>query len=116
LNQPIAKSSLTDRQQLLVDLIQEHPFCRIAGLQVRGGEPSYNPQPQIIQKLKMGADNSRRPEADLPDFWLKAQIVDLLNTIAELGDGEIRSIEVQHGLPLLVEIERRPTVSGVGRG
>jgi hypothetical protein len=91
----------------LVELLQEQPFCRIEHLQVRAGEPCFSPPPRVIQKLKMGADNGSRPETALPDFWLKKQVVELLETIAELGEGEIRSIEVQHGLPLIVEIERR---------
>lgn len=60
----------------------------------------------------MGGDNNRRPESTLPDFWLKRQMVELLEIIADLGEGEIRSIEVAHGLPLIVELERRPVFDG----
>jgi hypothetical protein len=63
----------------------------------------------------MGADEGARPEAALPDFWLKRQTIELLETIAQLGDGEIQIIEVQHGLPFLVELECRP-VPGRGCG
>ena len=106
MNQPVSKSSLSKAQSDLVDLCQQHPFCRIEGLLVRGGVPFFTPPPRIIQKLRMGGDNSSRPESTLPDFWLKKQMVELLETLAALGDGEIRSIEVAHGLPLVVEIER----------
>ena len=75
---------------------------------MRNGEPLFTPPPKVIQKLRMGSDNGPRSESSLPDFWLKRQMIELLETIAELGDGEIRSIDVQHGLPLMVEIERRP--------
>ena len=112
LNRPIAKSSLSDRQQQLLRILQENPFCRIEGLRVRGGEPDFSPPPVLIRKLKMGTDNARRPEGALEDFLLKRQIIDLLQTIAELGDGEVRSIEIQHGLPLLVELVRRPGIVG----
>jgi hypothetical protein len=107
-NQPVSKSSLPKAQSDLVDLCQQHPFSRIECLLVRNGEPVFSPPPKIIQKLRMGSDNGPRPESTLPDFWLKKQLVELLETIAELGDGEIRSIEIAHGLPLLVGIERRP--------
>jgi hypothetical protein len=93
---------------------QKHPFSRIIGLRFQGGEPRFTPPPTIIEKLRMGADNSPRAEAELPDFWLKRQMVELLEIIAELGDGEIRSIEVAHGLPLTVEIERQPVLDGGG--
>jgi hypothetical protein len=112
-NQPVLKSSLSKAQSDLVDLCQLHPFSRIECLLVRSGEPVFTPPPRIIQKLRMGGDNSARPESALPDFWLKRQTIELLETIAQLGEGEIRSIEIQHGLPFLVEIECRPAI---GRG
>lgn len=108
MNQPVSKSSLSKAQSDLVELCQQHPFSRIECLLVRGGQPVMSPPPRVIQKLRMGADNSPRPESTLPDFWLKKQLVELLETIGELGDGEIRTIEVAHGLPLVVEIERCP--------
>ena len=110
MNQPITKSSLSNRQQHLLRLLQENPFCRIEGLQVRGGEPEFSPPPILIRKLKMGADNGIRPELAFDDYLLKKQLIDLLTTIEEVGEGEIRSIEIQHGLPLLVEVERRPAI------
>lgn len=57
--------------------------------------------------LKMGGQNGPRDEANLPDFWLKQPIVDLLQAIHEIGDGEILAIDVKHGLPFTVEIEQR---------
>ena len=39
-------------------------------------------------------------------------MVELLEIIEELGEGEIRSIEIAHGLPLTVEIERQPALDG----
>jgi hypothetical protein len=109
LNQPISKSSLSQCQIRLVELSQENPFCRILALRVRAGEPSFTPPPTIVRKLKIGAANAPRPEAALPDFWLKKQMIELLEIIAELGEGEIQAIEIVHGLPLLVEIERKVT-------
>jgi hypothetical protein len=105
---PIAKSVLTEPQARLVGLLQQINFGRIEGLQVRGGMPVFEPPPRIVQKLKMGGDNAPRPEAALADFLLKRQTIDLLDVVAKLGDGEIRTIEVHHGLALMVEVERQP--------
>jgi hypothetical protein len=55
----------------------------------------------------MLGDNAPRPEANLEDFWLKQQVVEMLTAIAELGEGKVLSIEVRNGLPFAVEIERR---------
>jgi hypothetical protein len=36
----------------------------------------------------------------------------MLEAIAELGDGEVLSIEVKHGLPFAMEVEYRPPSDG----
>jgi hypothetical protein len=80
---------------------------RIEDLRVSNGEPTFEPPPRVIQKLKMLGDNAPRPEANLEDFWLKQQVIEMLAAIAELGNGTVLSIEIRHGLPFMVEIERR---------
>ena len=112
MNQPTTKSSLSVAQRRLVELLQKLYFGRIEGLHVSAGEPTFNPAPRIIQKLKMGGENSPRPETDLEDFWLKHQTVEMLQAIIDLRDGEVLSIEVKHGLPFAVEIERRAELAG----
>ena len=106
MSQPITKSSLSDPQRRLVELLSNLNFGRIEALCVRRGAPIFEPAPRVIQTLKMGGQNGPHEEAGLPDFWLKQPIVDLLQTIHEIGDGEIREIVVKHGLPLTVEVER----------
>jgi hypothetical protein len=108
LNQPVLKSSLSKRQAQFVELCQKHPHCIVEGLHLHLGEPDFSTEPKVVEKLKMGANNSRRPESGLPDFWLKQPMVELLETIAELSEGVITRITIIHGLPHLVEIERTP--------
>ena len=103
---PISKSSLSAPQQRLVELCQAVNFGRIEALRIRNGVPSFDPRPRVVQTIKLGGQNGARDEAILPDFWLKSSLVELLETIKEIGDGEILSIDVKHGLPFTVEIER----------
>lgn len=105
MNQPLTKSSLTPAQTRLVRLMQGVNFGRIEDLEVRDGQPVFSPRPRIIQKLKMGADNNARSEAEYDDFRLKHGVVELLEMISRLRDGEVRSIEVRSGLPVTAEIE-----------
>jgi hypothetical protein len=44
---------------------------------------------------------------------LKQQIIEMLETLARVGDGEILLIDVKYGLPFVLEIER-PLPSGPG--
>lgn len=115
MNQPITKSGLSEAQSRLVELLQRINFGRVERLLVKSGMPAFEPPPRIIQKLKMGGDNAARPEADLQDFFLKRPTIEMLQAIADLGDGEVLSIEVKHGLPFALEIERQ-TEEGGGNG
>jgi hypothetical protein len=106
-SQPITKSALSDPERRLVELLQDLNFGRIEGLRVYGGVPIFDPAPRVVQTLKMGGQNGPREEASLQDFWLKQPLVDLLQTLRGIGEGEVLSIDVKHGLPFTVEIERR---------
>jgi hypothetical protein len=105
------KSSLSPPQRQLVELMQTLNFARIEALHVRDGQPSFDPAPRVIRKLKMGGDNGPRPEASCEDFRLKRQTIEMLETIGRLSHGEVLAIEVKNGLPFSIEIEK---VAGCG--
>ncbi len=104
--EPIAKSSLSGARRRLVELMQHLNFGRIENLEVRGGEPVFDPAPRVVRKLKIGGENCPRPEIAREDFLLKQQTLEMLDAISQLGDGEIRVIEVKHGLAFGMEIEQ----------
>ena len=114
MNQPISKSSLSAGQRRLIELLQSLNFGRIEGLHVKAGQPTFDPAPRVLRKLKMGGDNGPRHETGLQDFWLKQQTIEMLEAIAELGDGEVLSIEVKHGLAFAMELEHRSPKEGSG--
>ena len=107
MNQPITKSCLSAAQNHLVELFQMLNFGRIEALRVSGGEPVFDPPPRIIQKVKIGGENGPRPENSYGDFRLKQGLIELLEVISRLGEGEIQAIEVRYGLPCTLEIERK---------
>jgi hypothetical protein len=111
-NQSITKSVLSEPQSRLVELLQRLNFGRVEELHIRNGEPVFDPAPRIIQKLKMGGENGPRPEAALQDFLLKHQTIEMLQAIADLGDGKILAIECKNGLCFSLEIEHRDAVAG----
>lgn len=115
MNQPISKSSLSEARCRLVELLQNLNFGRIEGLQVKAGEPSFEPAPRIVRKLKIGGENGPRRETALPDFWLKQQTIEMLEAIAGIGDGHVLTIEVKNGLAFSLEIEHRGVSTGESR-
>jgi hypothetical protein len=105
MNELTTKSSLSNSHRRLVELMQRLNFGRIEELIVRGGEPVFDPAPKVIQKVKIGGENGPRPELSSEDFLLKKQTIELLETISDLGEGTVLTIDVKHGLPFAVEIE-----------
>ena len=71
MNELTAKSSLSDPQRRLVELMQTLNFGRIEDLIIRGGEPVFDPAPRVIQKVKIGGENGPRTELTCADFLLK---------------------------------------------
>ena len=112
MNQPIPKSVLSESQSRLVELLQRLNFGRVESLHVRNGEPVFDPAPRVIQKLKMGGENGPRPESALRDFLLKHQTIEMLQAIADLGEGEILALEVKNGLCFSLEIEHKESGAG----
>ena len=110
---PTIKSSLTESQARLVELLQELNFGRIECLGVKAGEPFIEPAPRVIQKVKMGAENGPRREISLSDFTLKHQTIEMLDVIAGIGDGRVLAIEVKNGLCFSIEVEMSLDRNGV---
>jgi hypothetical protein len=93
------RSQLSTGRTQLLRLCQTVNFGRIEQLQIRSGEPVFDPAPEVITEIKFGAENGPRPELRAPDFVLKAQQVELFQELDRLGTGRIRVLEVKHGLP-----------------
>jgi hypothetical protein len=100
------QKALSPARRQLLELIQRYRFCEIKNLEVRGGEPVFDPAPQVIEEIKIGADDDPRPERSNKDFLLREQIIDLLEHINRVGDGRIAIIEVRHRLPFRLVVER----------
>lgn len=92
------KGDLSPGRTRLVELMQEINFGRIEGLRIVDGEPEATPT-RIVREVKFGGENGTRPERDVPDFALKAQVVELLRSLDAIGDGTVDLIEIKHGLP-----------------
>ncbi len=92
------KQSLSASRRRLLELMQRYSFCRIENLQVRGGEPVFDPPPRVAQDIKIGGENGPRPEIEKDDFLLRASVIELFEHLQRIGDGRIALIEVRYGL------------------
>ena len=100
------KASLSTPRRRLIETMQRLNFGRIEGLEVRRGEPVFQPAPRIFQEIKIGGENGPRPEVDRQDFTLKGQVLEMLQHLDQINDGKVAVVHVQHGLPIRLTIEQ----------
>lgn len=105
MNDLMTKASLSAGRRRLLETMQRLNFGRIEDLEIRGGDPVFNPAPRFVQDIKLGGENGPRPELGATDFVLKSQVAEFFDYLSRLGDGTVETIEVKHGLPFKLVIE-----------
>jgi hypothetical protein len=106
-------TQLSAPRQALVRLFQSISFGYLEGLEIRAGEPVFNPAPTVFVEVKLDAGDERPPEVSLSDFELRSEVIRLIEQFDEVGDGLIERIDVRHGIPRRALIER--PIQGVRR-
>jgi len=102
-----SKKSLSAPRRQLLEMMQKYNFCRIENLEIRGGEPVFDPAPRVIQDIKLGGENGPRPELVKQDFLLRTPVIELFEHLNRVGNGTVAVIEVRYGLPVKLLIEQR---------
>ena len=74
----LMKSSLTVAQKQLVQLLRRVNYGRLEDLLIRDGQPSFNPPPVVIRKIRIPGDTGPRRELQTGDFVLKKKLFQLL--------------------------------------
>jgi len=105
-NRSLSTGNLSSSERAFVSLLQQLGFGHLESLQIRCGAIVLDPSPTVVQVLKFGAAECQQPSRPV-DFELKKSVVDLFEYIRGVDAGEIRRLEVRHGLPFSMEIERR---------
>jgi hypothetical protein len=84
--------------------MQQLGFGRFEYLQIRNGELVFNPGPVTVRDVKFGSPvTTGRPAAATSE--LRPQVAEFFAYVREVDAGEIRELEVRHGLPFSMEIE-----------
>lgn len=91
-------------RQELIRLMQRINYGEIRHLAIRNGEPILNPSPVIVRNIKFGVENSARVQATTEDFILKNQVVQFLDELDAVSDGEMEVVEIKAGLPFMALI------------
>lgn len=100
------KLKLPEPNQWLIEKCQRLGFGNITFC-VWSGQPDLRRAWRTLQTVKLpdGA-NGPRPEARCADFVLCKEHTTLFEQLAHIEDGARVTVEVRHGLPFLLQIER----------
>lgn len=102
---PASTRDLRPSERRLLNAISALGFGRLEYLQIRNGEPVLDPGPTVVRDVKFGVQSGARPRTTSEDFALKQQVAEFFEYTRSVEVGEIRALEVRHGLPFAMEVE-----------
>ena len=101
---PTFAGDLSPSERRFLAAMREVGFGRFEYLQIRNGEIILDPSPVAVRDVKFGAEltSSRHSNSE---HRLKRQATEFFGYAREIVAGEIRTLEIRHGLPFSMEIE-----------
>jgi hypothetical protein len=101
---PAMTQDLLPSEATFLAAMQQLGFGRVEYLQIRGGELVLDPWPVMVRDVKFAAGQyTGKPAESSSD--LRPQVAEFFAYVREAESGEIRELEVRHGLPFSMEIE-----------
>ena len=82
-------------------------YGEFQGVQVRDGEPIFDPAPVVMTDVKLDKTEDTRAELELRDFELRGEVLRLMHRLDELSNGVIQRVEVRAGIPRRVVFQSR---------
>jgi hypothetical protein len=113
---PTSTHDLSPAERRLVDAMTELRFGRFEFLRIERGELILDPWPTTVHDVKFGAADTATHRPSPHEFELKSQVVEFLAYVRSVDIGEIRCLDVRHGLPFTMEIEHGQPSRGGRRG
>lgn len=82
-------------------------FGIIQRIRVHDADPVFDRHNVVLVDEKLDGNDAPRPEAELADFELAAELCRLMRRLDEIGNGIIERLEVRGGIPRRVVFESR---------
>jgi hypothetical protein len=112
----IAIQNLRPSEVGFIAAMQHLGFGLFEHLQIRGGELVLTPPPVTVRYVKFGTAAATGKPLD-GALELRQQLAELFGYVREVDSGEIRTLEIRHGLPFAMEIQLAgERTEGGGRG
>lgn len=108
---PVSTRDLLPSERCFLNAMRVLGFGRFESLQIRDGEWVLDPWPTTVRDVKFGAQDGNNPGTTAGEFALKQQVAELFEHIRNVEAGEIRTLEIRHGLPFAMEVELEGTAA-----
>jgi hypothetical protein len=103
-------SELSGPRQILIRACQQVGFGAIRNLELRGQEPHFGAEAEIVFDLRLDREEGPRPEQSLNDFVICSEVHRLFSMLDRMGNGTIEHVEVRAGIPRRVHFKAaKPT-------
>jgi hypothetical protein len=116
MNRVLSTSELRSSERVFLAAMQRLSFGRFEFLRIENGELVLDPWPTTVRGVKFGSEDAATCKTFPDEFELKRQIVEFFDYVRTVDAGEIRCLEVRHGLPFSMEVEHRPDKDRGSRG
>jgi hypothetical protein len=103
----ITKAVLTPARKRLIELMQEINYGRIERLEVREGDPVFDPFPTVLRLFLFGKDNGPNTAPSNDSFALKKKAAELFKVFDRERSLFIRQLMVDNGLPVRMTVANR---------
>jgi hypothetical protein len=87
--------------------MQQLSFGRFEFISIRNRELVLNPFPITMRQVRFDTKEALPGRTPSGQFELQRQVVELFTYVRAVHAGEIRCLEVRHGLPFSMEVEYR---------
>jgi hypothetical protein len=104
MSQVVTKAALTPARKRLIELMQEINYGRIERLEVRAGEPVFDPPPTVLRLFLFGKDNGPNALRGSDAFALKKKVTRLFEIFDREQSLFIRELMVDNGLPIRMTV------------
>ena len=104
MSRPASTRDLRPRERTFLAAMSQLWFGRFEFVRIERGEIVIDPWPTAVRDIKFAAGKQigKPPE---PTSNLGPQVVEFFSHVRDVESGEIRQLEVRHGLPFSMEIE-----------
>jgi hypothetical protein len=105
MSRPSSTRDLRPSERTFVAAMSALGFGRFQYLRIECGELVLDPWPTVVRDVKFGSQDPGTAKIPPAAFELKPQVAELFGYVRSVDAGEIRTLEVKHGLPFSMEIE-----------